>query len=80
MAVLEEAQRGLAKSPEVKYLQDAEADHLYGLIRAIEERGRSFDIVSQSQEQAIAGYKRGLRTLTDENALLRTELATKTKY
>lgn len=79
LSILEEAQRGLAKAPPVKYLDQMEADHLYGLIRAIDERGKTFDAVSKSQEKAIDGYKRNLKAITDENALLRSELAAKTK-
>jgi hypothetical protein len=79
LSIVEEAQRGLHKAQDVKYLNTTEADHLYGLIRAIDERGKVFDAINQSQEKAIEGYKRNLRSITDENALLRTELATKTK-
>jgi hypothetical protein len=79
LSVLEEAQRGLTRGQPIKYLNDIEADHLYGLVRALEERGKTFDSISQSQEKAIEGYKRNLRSITDENALLRTELAIKTK-
>lgn len=64
----------------MEYLREDEADNLYGLIRALDERGKNFDAVSESQEKAITCYKRNLRSITDENALLRSELAAKTRY
>jgi len=64
---------------DTRVLGEEETDHLYALMRAVDERTNNFELSYASQNKAIENYKRSCKTLTEDNKVLREELTRKTK-
>lgn len=78
MALFNEASKAAKDGIDLKYPEKAQIDHLYGLLRAYDEKNKNVDEVIFALEKQNDLARKMLKESVDENNTLRTALNKKT--